>query len=155
MLDVRPRLVGSNRLWLALLRSRNALFGALALVLILVIVVGAYGKSRTPQSLQIAGYVGHLGEWELTAALSRDVTGGVRDLSGPLSMKHMGLCSQDGPEEKMGEMRIQLSRLSSSVEAKLLIDGVECTFRGTMSSSTRGTMVCPDRRPVPLTLWTE
>ena len=155
MLNVRPRLVGSNRLGLALLRSRNVLFGALALVFILVIVVGAFGKSTAPQSLRIAGYVGHLGEWELTATLARDATGVVRELSGPLSMKHTGLCSQDGPEEKTGEMRMRLSRLSASVEARLLIDGVECTYSGTMSSSNRGKMVCPDRRSVPLTLWAE
>ena len=155
MLDVTPRSVGSSRSRLSLLRSRNVLFGALALLFILVIAVGVSGKSTAPQSLQIAGYVGHLGEWELMATLARDATGGVRELSGPMSMKHTGLCSQDGPEEKTGEMRMRLSRLSASVEARLLIDGVECTYSGTMSSSNRGKMVCPDRRSVPLTLWAE
>jgi hypothetical protein len=126
---------------------------ALSLAIVLVIVLGAFATSTVPQSLQINGYAGHLGEWELTATLSKDVPARMREHSGPLTMKHIGLCSQDGPEEKTGEMRLRLSLLSSGVEARLSIEGVECTYSGTMSDSYTGLMVCPDRRAVPLTLW--
>ncbi|HYN27255.1 MAG TPA: hypothetical protein VES94_03075 [Burkholderiales bacterium] len=126
---------------------------ALALAIVLAIVLGAFATSAVPQSVQINGYAGHLGEWELTAALSKNGPARVRELSGPLTMKHIGLCSQDGPEEKTGEMRLRLSLLSSTVEARLSIEGVECTYSGTMSDSHTGMLLCPDRRAVPLTLW--
>jgi hypothetical protein len=126
---------------------------ALSLAIVLAVAGGAYAISTVPRSLQIDGYAGHLGEWELTATISTDVPARMRELSGPLTMKHIGLCSQDGPEEKTGEMRLRLSLLSSSVEARLSIEGVECTYSGTMSVSHTGMMVCPDRRAVPLTLW--
>ena len=138
---------------LQLLPSRKTLLIAISLAIVLVIVLGALATSRAPQSLQINGYAGHLGEWELTATLSKDVPARMREHSGPLTMKHIGLCSQDGPEEKTGEMRLRLSLVSSSVEARLSVEGVECTYSGAMSVSHIGVMVCPDRRAVPLTLW--
>jgi hypothetical protein len=87
---------------------------------------------------KIDGYAGHLGEWELTATLSKDR---IRELSGPLIMKHIGLCSQDGPEEKAGQMRLRPSLVSSWIEASLSIDGVECTYSAAMSDSHTGMMI--------------
>ena len=104
------------------------------------------------QSLQVIGYSGHLGEWELTATLSKNLPARMQELSGPLTMKHIGLCSQGGSEEKTGEMRLWRSLLSSRVTAILSIEGVECTY--SESDPPIGMMVCPDRRPVPLMLWT-
>jgi hypothetical protein len=142
---------------LQLLPSRKNLSIALALAIGLAIglaiVLGAFAIATVPPSLQVSGYAGHLGEWELTAALSKIAPARMRELSGPLTMKHIGLCSQDGPEEKTGAMRLRLSLLSSSVEARLSIEGVECTYRGSISDAHTGMLVCPDRRAVPLTLW--
>ena len=41
-------------------------------------------------SLQLVGYSGYLGEWELTAALTEDGSTTPKGYSGPLSMKHVG-----------------------------------------------------------------
>ena len=68
-------------------------------------------------------------------------------------MKHVGMCTQDGPEEKTGEMRFQISASSSQLNATLLVAGVECTYSGRLSDSYSGTMACPDREAVPLKLW--
>jgi hypothetical protein len=68
-------------------------------------------------------------------------------------MKHVGLCTQDGPEEKTGEMRLQISASSSGLNAKLLVAGIECTYSARLSDSYTGTMNCPDQEPVPLKLW--
>jgi hypothetical protein len=124
-------------------------------VILAVLALGAFALFKVPKSLQISGYAGHLGEWELTATLSKGVLARIRELSGPLVMKHIGLCSQDGPEEKSGEMRLRLSLLSSRIDASLSIEGVECTYSGMMSDLHTGMMVCPDRPAVPLTLWTK
>ena len=68
-------------------------------------------------------------------------------------MKHVGICTQDGPEEKTGEIRFQLSSSSSQLNATLSVAGEECTYSGRLSDSYTGMMTCPDRVPVPLTLW--
>ena len=77
--------------------------------LFLPIVLGALATPASAQSLQIVGYSGYLGEWELTATVTETASGHTKEYSGPLTMKHVGLCTQDGPEEKTGEMRLQIS----------------------------------------------
>jgi hypothetical protein len=37
------------------------------------------------------------------------IAGQPQEYAGPLTMKHVGLCSQEGPEEKTGEIRFHLS----------------------------------------------
>src|SRR5690349_388377 len=104
-------------------------------------------------SLEIVGYSGLLGEWELTATVTEDGSATPKNYSGPLSMKHVGLCTQDGPEEKSGNLRVQMLPSSPRMEATLLMDGVECRYRGVLSDFYSGTMSCPGREAVPLKLW--
>jgi hypothetical protein len=101
------------------------------------------------QALEIIGYSGYLGEWELTATVTETAPG----YSGPLTMKHVGLCTQDGPEERTGEIHLELSASSSRLDATLSVAGVECSYSGRLSDSYTGTMTCPDREAVPLKLW--
>ena len=103
------------------------------------------------QPLEIIGYSGYLGEWELTATVTE--APGRKGYSGPLTMKHVGLCTQDGPEERIGVMHLELSASSSRLDATLSVAGVECSYSGRLSDSYTGTMTCPDRETVPLKLW--
>ena len=119
----------------------------------LSVVLGALATSAQAQSLQVIGYSGYLGEWELTAAVTEKVSSQTKEYSGPLTMKHVGLCTQDGPEEKTGEIRFQISALSARLNATLSVAGVECTYSGRLSDSYDGTLNCPDREAVPLKLW--
>ena len=120
--------------------------------LFLLIALGALAAPARAQSLQVSGNAGVLGEWELSAVVAQTASRRNGEFSGPLTMKHVGLCTQDGPEKKTGEIRIQLSGSSSRMKATLLVDGVECTYSGRFSNAYTGVMNCPDRRPVPLTL---
>lgn len=116
-------------------------------------VVAAFTYLRfpgDPDSLDITGYTGRLGEWEVTAAVVR--TGD--ELVGPMTMKHVGICTQEGPQEKTGELRLRLSSFTPQVVASLVVDGIECAYRGPLSEAHLGELLCPDRRPVPITLWT-
>ena len=104
------------------------------------------------QSLSVVGQAGVLGEWELTGAVA-ETTAGKKEYAGPVTMKHVGLCTQDGPETKTGELRLQLASSASRLTATLLIDGVACSYSATRSDAYNGTLRCPDRRDVPLLLW--
>ena len=119
----------------------------------LPIVLSALATPAGAQSLQVIGYSGYLGEWELTATVTERISSRTKEYSGPLTMRHIGLCTQDGPEEKTGEMRFQISASSSQLNATFSVAGVECTYSGRLSDSYTGTMDCPDRQAVPLRLW--
>ena len=120
--------------------------------LLLPIVLSALATPAGAQSLRLIGYSGYLGEWELTATVTQNGSS-QREYAGPMTLKHVGICSQDGPEEKSGNMRLQISPASSRLEATLLVAGVECSYSGILSDYYSGTLNCPDREAVPLKLW--
>ena len=119
----------------------------------LVSVTVALTPNARAQSLQVNGQAGVLGEWELTATVTEISANGKKEFFGPLTLRHTGLCTKDGPEEKSGELRFQLSRSSSRIEATLMLDGVACSFAAKKSHAFNGVMKCPDRDDVPLLVW--
>jgi hypothetical protein len=120
--------------------------------LVLPIVLSALAGPVCAQPLEVIGYSGYLGEWELTATVTT-TSSPAKTYSGPLMMKHVGLCTQDGPEERTGEMRLELSASSSRMDATISVAGVECSYSGRLSDSYTGIMTCPDREAVPLRIW--
>jgi hypothetical protein len=116
-----------------------------------LMLLGALATTASAQSLEIFGYAGVLGEWELTASVTGNDN--TKDYSGPLTMRHVGICTQDGPEERTGKINLQVSQPSSRMSATLVLDGVTCTYTGRLSDSYTGVMNCPDRSPVPLHIW--
>jgi hypothetical protein len=118
-----------------------------------LLVLGALSTPALAEPRQILGYAGVLGEWELTATVNEKTRLLGKEFSGPLSMKHVGICTQDGPEERTGEIRFQISAFSSQLDAKLLVEGIECTYSAPSSAPYSGMMACPDREAIPLKLW--
>ena len=72
--------------------------GNVARTILRLMLLVALATPAGAQSLQVFGYAGVLGEWELTAS----VTGndGSKDYSGPLTMTHVGICTVDSPEKE-------------------------------------------------------
>ena len=118
---------------------------------LLLLTMCAAASAAGAQSLNVLGQVGVLGEWELTADLTATAAGG-KEFAGPALMRHVGLCTQDGPEEKKAEIRLKLVR-ASQVDATLVVGGVTCTYQGRKDHNYSGTMRCPGQRDVPLLLW--
>jgi hypothetical protein len=112
----------------------------------------ALTTSSVAQTRAVSGQSGILGEWELTATVTKETDGGGRRWSGPLSLKHIGFCGVDGPEEKTGELRLDISDPPNKATATLLIDGIACTFTGRLREEYNGVMMCPDRPSVPMML---
>ena len=108
-------------------------------------------RQATAQTRVVTGQMGILGEWELTATVSRQADGSSA-WSGPLNLKHVGFCSADGPEEKSGELRLTPSDPPGEATATIVIDGTSCAFKGRLADGYAGVVTCPDRRDVPMML---
>jgi hypothetical protein len=103
--------------------------------------------------MELLGQAGVLGEWELTGNLLESGPDTDKEFSGPLKMKHVGLCTQDGPEERAGEIRLRLAGPDAQLSANLTLDGIPCTYSARKAHAYEGTMSCSGQRPVPLLLW--
>ena len=117
------------------------------------LALSVFAMSANADPLQIVGYSGYLGEWELTAAVTQEGSSADVRYSGAPLMKQVGLCTQEGPEEKSGKIRIRMPPSSSQLEATLWIDGVECSYKGILADFYSGNMNCTGRAAVPLKLW--
>jgi hypothetical protein len=105
-------------------------------------------------AMELLGQAGVLGEWELTGNLAHSGSIARKEFSGPLTMKHVGICAQDGSEERTGEIRLHLiGRSESRLTAKLVLDGVPCTYTARKTDAYEGTMSCTGRTGVPLLIW--
>ncbi len=124
-----------------------------ARALVLLVLLGILAIPAAAQTLEVTGYAGDLGEWELIATVTETISSRAKEYFGPLTMTHVGVCTKDGPEQKTGEMRYQISGSPSLMKATLLVDGVACSYSGRLSDAYTGTMSCPGRRAVPLSLW--
>ncbi|HET7911506.1 MAG TPA: hypothetical protein VFL49_05720 [Pseudolabrys sp.] len=120
---------------------------------ILPIALAALAGPAVAEPREVFGYGGELGEWEVSATVTEKESSPSRELSGPLTMTHIGICTQDGPEQKMGEIRFLVLDAPPRLRASLLVDGVSCTYSGKLSNFYSGTLNCPGRAGVPLKLW--
>ena len=107
------------------------------------------------EPLQIHGTTGYAGEYELSASVSEQDLNGKKEFSGPLTVRHVGLCTHDGPKETVGEIRFELAQSSSGITATLDFDGSKCAYKGVLSESFHGFMDCGRQGSLPLRLWTE
>jgi hypothetical protein len=121
---------------------------------LVLVALSALAASANAQSLEIHGKTGYMGEYELSSTVSRQISNGRKEYSGSLTVRHVGLCTRDGPKESVGENRLQISNWSSRVTATLDFDGSKCTYKGYLSESYHGFMDCSDASSLPLRLWT-
>ena len=113
-------------------------------------VAASLSTAADAQSLQVNGKFGFLGEYEISATVAPETANTSRLFSGPMLVKHVGICTHDGRDEKDGQLRLQMLSYAR-VRATLLLDGHECTFSGRFSQF--GLLTCPNEATVPLRLW--
>ena len=122
--------------------------------LLLLLILSAVASAVHAQSLRVTGETGYLSEWEVSGNVTQSISGRVREFSGPLMMRHVGLCSPAGPEEKVAEIKLQIVKpgLLPHFRAIMTMDGSKCTFSGKFSDTYSGLMDCADAKGVPVTL---
>ena len=114
-----------------------------------VMAAACLAQPAAAQTRAVAGQFGILGEWDVTATVIQQTSG---QWVGPARIRHVGYCTVDGPEEKSGEFQLRLAEPRGRIEGTIVIDGLACTFSGRLKDGYDGTLRCPDRRDVPITL---
>jgi hypothetical protein len=97
-----------------------------------------------------SGQVGYLQEWELKASLAKTVSGGRVEYSGPVTLRHVGLCSVNGVEEKSGKLRLTMSRAPGAAEGTLALEGDNCRITTNQAPSYSGLLTCRNGQGVPI-----
>ena len=123
-------------------------------LLIAAVLTLASGLTQA-QSLHLVGTTGYASEWALNGEVTQAQSGPAQEFSGPLTFKHVGLCSVNGPLEKSGEIKFQISRSGSSsrIKATVFYEGAWCAYSGGLaSSSSHGFMRCSETEHIPITL---
>lgn len=110
------------------------------------------GAAAHAQLLEVNGKFGYLGEYELSATVNAQSLGGRQEFSGPMIVRHVGLCTHNGPNESQGEITLQFNNAKSRVEATLAFDGQRCRYNGRMSEKDVGELFCSDTA-IPVSLW--
>ena len=118
-----------------------------------LMALAALGAPAAAEPVRVFGYGGVLGEWELTADVAETASAHAREFHGTVIMAHVGLCTQDGPEQRKGEIRIEVTGAASRLKATMLFDGTACSYAAILSDAYKGTMTCPEQPAMPLTLW--
>lgn len=123
---------------------------------LLISLIGLFPALATcaaESSLRVNGQAGALGEWEVTATVAETSANGKKEYLGPLTLTHTGLCTKDGPQQKTGELRFQLSRANTRIDATMLLDGAVCSFSAKKSEAFKGVIKCADQEDLPLLVW--
>jgi hypothetical protein len=97
-----------------------------------------------------SGQVGYLQEWELKASLAKSVSGRKIEYSGPVTLRHVGLCSINGVEEKSGNIRLTMSRAPAAAEGTLALEGDSCRIVANQAPSYSGLLTCRNGQGVPI-----
>jgi hypothetical protein len=80
-------------------RQKAPKYVARALILLIALGAPATQADGEPPTLQVIGYAGVLGEWELTAT-AKQALPTRSEFVGPLTMTHVGICTQDEPRRR-------------------------------------------------------
>ena len=113
-----------------------------------VILICASAPAALAQSYSASGQIGYLQEWEIKGSLAKTTTRSGADYSGPVTRRHVGLCSANGVEEKPGVMQLKVS--SSRLEGTLAMDDDNCRIVASASSSYSGLLSCRNGQGVPI-----
>jgi hypothetical protein len=119
---------------------------SLPIALMACVITAAAGAEPYAAS----GQVGYLQEWELKASLARTVAGGRIEYSGPVTLRHVGLCSVNGVEEKSGKLRLTMSRGPGAAEGTLALEGDSCRIMATQAPAYSGLLTCRNGQGVPI-----
>lgn len=120
--------------------------------LVLALLMAVLDTPVFAQPLKMAAKFGFLGEYELWATVAQETSGREHWLTGPMTIKHVGLCTHNGPNESHGEITVQVIDRRSQISAAFAFDGQRCTYKGRVSQENIGDLIC-SAGAIPFSIW--
>jgi hypothetical protein len=124
------------------------------LVAACIVLVGtasaALAQSHSAPSYSAKGQVGYLQEWEMKGGLAKTATHFSTSYSGSVTLRHVGLCSINGAEEKSGTLEVKVSSWTSNVEGTLALPDDECHIVASASQGYSGLLNCHSGQGIPI-----
>ncbi|MCP3407388.1 hypothetical protein [Bradyrhizobium sp. CCGB01] len=118
-------------------------------IVVAIFVLFAAAPAARAQSYSASGQIGYLHEWEITGNLAKTVTRLGAEYSGTVTLRHVGLCSVNGVEQKQARMQLKVS--SGRLEGMLIKDEDQCRIVASGSSGS-GLLICGSAQGVPINL---
>ena len=117
-----------------------------AIVSVMLICAGS--EAALAQSYSASGQIGYLQEWEIKGSLAKTITRSGAEYAGPVTLRHVGLCSINGVEEKAGVVQLKVS--AARLEGTLTMVDDNCRIVASASSSYQGLLSCRNGQGVPI-----
>ena len=127
-------------------RPRDVFVRALSLAL----TTATLAPAASAQSYSAHGQIGYLGEWEMKADLTKTTSGAHIGYAGPVTLRHVGLCSTNGVEEKSGTVELKIAPRAPSIEGTLAMKDDTCRIVVSAAPAHPGSMDCRDGQGVPI-----
>jgi hypothetical protein len=117
-----------------------------AIVSVMLICAGS--QAALAQSYSASGQIGYLQEWEIKGSLAKTISRSGAEYAGPVTLRHVGLCSTNGVEEKAGVVQLKVS--AARLEGTLTMVDDNCRIVASASSSYQGLLSCRNGQGVPI-----
>ena len=131
-------------------------FSRFARLIVWLLMCAAVAAPAAAATLRLKGQVGFVGEWAFASSLdspSRIGAGPQPGYAGPLTMRHVGLCSANGPEEQTGRLSVGSLHGQAVEDLRLVYGSESCVYTGPLSEEAGGTMRCTGGSEVPIRVW--
>ncbi|SDR83726.1 hypothetical protein [Bradyrhizobium canariense] len=125
-------------------------FDVLQRELALAIGICAAASATSAQTYSASGQIGYLQEWEMKASLAKTMTATGASYDGPVTLRHVGLCSVNGVEEKSGTVQLKVSPKTSGIEGTLAMQDDNCHIVASAAQSYSGLLSCRDGQGIPI-----
>ena len=115
---------------------------------IVTVMLICASEAALAQSYPASGQIGYLQEWEIKGSLAKTSTRSGAEYAGPVTLRHVGLCSVNGVEEKAGVVQLKVS--AARLEGTLTMADDNCRIVASASSSYQGLLSCRNGQGVPI-----
>jgi hypothetical protein len=102
------------------------------------------------QFYSASGQIGYLQEWKMNGNLAKTTTRIGTIYDGPVTLRHVGLCSANGIEEKSGVVQLRISPTNTSFAGTLALKDDHCQISSSAGQPYTGLLNCQDGRGIPI-----
>jgi hypothetical protein len=110
----------------------------------------AVSSAAIAQSYSANGQISYLQEWEMKGSLAKTMTRTGTNYDGPVTLRHVGLCSTNGIEEKSGVVQLRIPPTNAGFVGTLALKDDNCQISASAGQPYTGLLSCRDGQGIPI-----